>query len=192
MDIRTQRGRATWRTRRSEFDIHTLSCVKQIARGSLLCKTKSWAPGAERSSGLCNALEGWDADGGWQGGSKARGYVYIYSWFTLLCNRNEHKLVKQLYYSFRLSVVSYSLGPHGLQYARLPCPSASPRACSNSHPWSRWCHPAISSAAVPFSSYLKSFPASGSFLMSRLFASNGQLYSIKKIVLWFTPLTSLF
>ena len=63
---------------------------------------------------------------------------------------------------------------HGLQHARLPCPSPTPRACSNSCPLSWWCHPTISSSVVPFSSGLQSFPASGSFQMSQLFASGGQ------------------
>ena len=65
---------------------------------------------------------------------------------------------------FSDSVVSESLRPHGLQHTRLPCPSLSPRACSNSCPLSRWCHPTISSSIVPFSSCPQSFPASGSFL----------------------------
>ena len=75
---------------------------------------------------------------------------------------------------FSRSVVSDSLWPHGLQYARLPCPLPTPGACSNSCPSSRWCHPTISSSVVPFSSCLQSFPASGSFLMSQFFASGGQ------------------
>ena len=58
--------------------------------------------------------------------------------------------------------------------ARLPCPSLSPQACPNSYPLSRWCYPTISSSATPFSSYLQSFPASGSFPMSQLFLSGGQ------------------
>ena len=58
--------------------------------------------------------------------------------------------------------------------ARLPCPSLSPRVCPNSCPLSRWCHPTISSSVVLFSSCLHSFPASGSFPMSLLFASDGQ------------------
>ena len=74
---------------------------------------------------------------------------------------------------FRCSVLFDSLRPHGLQHARLPCPLPTPGACSNSCP-SRWCHPTISSTAVPFSSCLQSFPASGSFLMSRLLAWGGQ------------------
>ena len=67
------------------------------------------------------------------------------------------------------------LQPHEMQHARLPCPSLSPRVCSNSCPLSQWHHPTISSSAIiPFSSYLQSFPASGSFLMSQLFALDGQ------------------
>ena len=58
---------------------------------------------------------------------------------------------------FNHSVMSYSLQPHGLQHARLPCPSPTPGACSNSHLWSQWCHPTILSSVVPFSSCLQSF-----------------------------------
>ena len=72
---------------------------------------------------------------------------------------------------FSRSVVSDSLWPHGLQYTRPHCPSPPPRACSNSSASSRWCHPTISPSVVPFSSRLQSFPASGSFPMSQLFAS---------------------
>ena len=60
------------------------------------------------------------------------------------------------------------------KHARLPCPSPTPRVYPNSCPLSRWCHPAISSSVVPFSSCPQSFPASGSFLMSQLFTSGGQ------------------
>ena len=70
--------------------------------------------------------------------------------------------------------MSDSLWPHGLQRFRLPCPSPSPRACSNSCLLSQWCHPTISPSVILFSSCLKSFPASGSFPMSQLFASGGQ------------------
>ena len=70
--------------------------------------------------------------------------------------------------------MSDSLRPHGLHYARLPCPSPTPRACSNSCPSSQPCHPTISSSVTPFSFCLQSFPASGSFQMSQLFASGGQ------------------
>ena len=75
---------------------------------------------------------------------------------------------------FSCSVVSDSVRPRGLQCTRLPCPSPSPRACSNSCPSSHWCHPTISSSVIPFSSRLQSFPASGSFLTSQLFSSGGQ------------------
>ena len=71
------------------------------------------------------------------------------------------------------SVVSDSLRPHGLQHPRLPCPP-SPGACSNLCPLSQWCRPAISSSVVPFSFCRQSFPASGSFLVSSLLASDGQ------------------
>ena len=79
---------------------------------------------------------------------------------------------------FSCSVVSNSLWPHGLQHARLPCPSPTPGACSNSCPSSRWCHPTISSSVVPFPSCLQSFPASGSFPMSQFFTSGGQSIGI--------------
>ena len=75
---------------------------------------------------------------------------------------------------FSRSVVSDSLWPHGLQHARLLCLSPTPRVYSNSRPLSWWCHPTISSYVIPFSSRLQSFPASGSFQMSQLFASGGQ------------------
>ena len=75
---------------------------------------------------------------------------------------------------FSSSVVSNSLWPHGLQHVRLPCPSPTLGAYSNSCPLSRWCHPTISSSVVPFSSCPHSFPASGSFQMSQLFTSGGQ------------------
>ena len=63
---------------------------------------------------------------------------------------------------------------HVLKYARLPCPSPTPRACSNSCPSSWWCHPTISSSVIPFSACPQSFPASGSFQMSELCISGGQ------------------
>ena len=75
---------------------------------------------------------------------------------------------------FSCSVMSDSLQPYGLQHSRIPCPSRTPGACSNSCPSSRWWHPAISSCVFLFSSCLQSFPASGSFLRSQFFASGGQ------------------
>ena len=75
---------------------------------------------------------------------------------------------------FSHSVMSDSLWPHGLQKARPPCPSPTPRVYSNSCPLSQWCHSTILSSIVPFSSHLQSFPASGSLQMSQFFASGGQ------------------
>ena len=75
---------------------------------------------------------------------------------------------------FSSSVVSDSLWPHGLQHARPPCPSPTPGVHPNPCPLSQWYHPTISSSVVPFSSCPQSFPASGSFQMSQLFALGGQ------------------
>ena len=74
--------------------------------------------------------------------------------------------------SVQSSVMSNSLLPHGLQHARLPCPSPTPRACSNLYPLSWWWHPTISSSVVPI--LPSSFPASESFPMNQFFASGGQ------------------
>ena len=75
---------------------------------------------------------------------------------------------------FRCSVMSDSLQPHGLQHARPPCPSPTSTVNSNSCPLSQWCHPAISSSVIPFSSCPQSSPASGSFPVSQFFPSGGQ------------------
>ena len=79
-----------------------------------------------------------------------------------------------MHVQFSHSVMSDSLWPRGLQYTRLPCPSPTPGAYSNSCPSSQWWHPTISSSVVSFSSHLQSFPASGSFPKSQFFASGGQ------------------
>ena len=86
------------------------------------------------------------------------------------------------------SVIFDSLWPHGLQHARLPCPSPTPEACSNSYPSSQWCHPAISSSVVPSSSCPQSLPASGSFQMSQFFTSGGPSVGASASVL---PMTDL-
>ena len=82
---------------------------------------------------------------------------------------------------FSCSVMSSSLRPHGLQLARLSCPSPTPGACSNSCPSSRWCHPTISYSVIPFSSCLQSFSASGSFPMSQFFSSGGQSIGVSAL-----------
>ena len=89
---------------------------------------------------------------------------------------NDCQLWKRTEFSvqFSCSVVSDSLRHHGLQHARLPCPSTTPVAYSNLTPSCWWCHPTISSSVIPFSSRLQSFPASDSFPMSWFFASGDQ------------------
>ena len=93
-----------------------------------------------------------------------------FSPFNHLISVTEH------HYSFLSSVAQScpTLRPHGLQHTRPPCPSPTPRVYPNSCPLSRWCHPTFSSSVIPLSSHLQSFPASGSFPMSRLFSSGGQ------------------
>ena len=88
---------------------------------------------------------------------------------------------------FSCSVMSDSLQPHGLQHARLPSLSPTPRTCSSSHPSSRWCHPTIASSVVPFLCP-QSFPASGSFPMSQLYIIIIYYYIMvqynTKLILW--------
>ena len=74
--------------------------------------------------------------------------------------------------------MSDSLWLHGLQHARPPCPSPTPGVYSNLCPLNQWCHPTNSSSVIPFSSCLQSFPASGSFQMSQLFTSGGQIIRV--------------
>ena len=102
--------------------------------------------------------------------------VYMYKSWMLQMHWAMHNYSPCLSGSVQFSclVMSHSLQPHGLQQAKPPCPSPTPRVYSNSCPLSRWCHPTISSSVIPFSSCPQSFPASGSFPMSQFFASSGQ------------------
>ena len=93
----------------------------------------------------------------------------------LYCIHNDQSV------QFSHSVVSDSLRPHELQHAKPPCPSTTPGVHSNSCPSSRWCHPAISSFVVPFSSCPKSLPSSGSFPMSQLFAWGSQSIGVSAL-----------
>ena len=95
---------------------------------------------------------------------------FMYTWHSLCVQISVQFSSVQL----NSSGMSDSLQPHGLQHARLPCPSPTPEAYSNSCPSSWRCHPTISHSAVTFSCCLQSFPASGSFQMSQLFTSGGQ------------------
>ena len=112
-------------------------------------------------------------------------FITFYLWLTMLVFHLRHwsnnsfwklsSILSHLFsVQFSCSVVSNSLWPHGLQHTRLPCPSPTPGACLNSCPSSQWCHLAISSSVIPFSSCLQFFPASGSFPKSQFFASGGQ------------------
>ena len=106
---------------------------------------------------------------------------------TELCTVSsaEHSFNKCYYcfssVQFSRSVVSDSLQPHESQHARPPCPSPTPKVHSNSRPLSSWCHPAISSSVVPFSSCPQSLPASESFPMSQLFAWGGQSTGVSQL-----------
>ena len=96
---------------------------------------------------------------------------------VLLVRADYQKQPTFLLISVQFSSVAQScltLRPHELQHTRPPCPSPTPRVYPNSRPLSQWCHPTISSSVVPFSSCPQSFPASGSFSMSQLFAWGGQ------------------
>ena len=88
-----------------------------------------------------------------------------------------------LQFSLVTHFMSDSLQPHGPQHLRLPCPSPTPGAWSNSCPSSWWCHPTISSSVIPFSSCLQSFPASGSFPVSQFFVSGGQSIGVSASVI---------
>ena len=100
--------------------------------------------------------------------SKSQGHFYG-------SRKNNSKINQFSSVQFSRSVVSNSLRPHELQHTKPPCPSPTSRAHSNSHPTSQWCHPAISSSVIPFSSCPQSLPASESFPMSQLFPWGGQV-----------------
>ena len=97
------------------------------------------------------------------------------AWHAALCGVTKSQTWLEVMKSESEVAQSYpTQRPRELQPTRLHCPLPSPGICSNSCPLSQWCHPTISSSAVPFSSHLQSFPASGSFQMSQFFTSGGQ------------------
>jgi len=106
--------------------------------------------------------------------------MYIFSSFCVIFNIFYQCLIVFGFclLQFSRSVVSNSLRPHELQQARPPCPSPTLGVYPNSCPFSRRCHPTLSSSVVSFSSCSQSFPASGSFQMSQLFASGGQSIAV--------------
>ena len=101
--------------------------------------------------------------------------------FTIWATREAHIWVQFSSVQFSCSVVSDSSQPHESQHARPPCPSPTPGVHSDSRPLSQWCHPAISSSVVPFSSCPQSLPASESFSMNQLFAWGGQSTGISAL-----------
>ena len=114
-----------------------------------------------------------------------------YAYFCLSCSmflKKMHCILKHFLYSVQFSSFAQpcpTLQPHKLQHARPPYPSPTPGVHSKSCPSSWWCHPAISSSVVPFSSCLQSFPAPGSFPMSQFFTSGGQRTGVSASALVF-------
>ena len=100
-------------------------------------------------------------------GKRREGYIYVCVFISSV--------------QFNCLVISNSLRPHGLQHARPPCSSPTPRVHSDSRPLSRWCHPTISSSVIPLSSCLQSFPASGSYPVSQFFTSGGQSIGVSAL-----------
>ena len=111
-----------------------------------------------------------------RGSSQPRDWIQVF----LLCRwifkhvNHQRSLFISISSVSSVTQMCLTLRSHGLLHTRLPCPSPTPRACSNSCPSSQWCHPPISSSVGPFSSHLQSFPASGSFSVSQFFTSGGQ------------------
>ena len=116
-------------------------------------------------------LENWNVLTHWEGdkGQRLNRLPEVNDLITHACVMKSSQSVQ-----FSCSVVSDSLRPHGLYHTRPPCPSPTPGVYPNSCPLSQWCHPTVSFSVIPFSSCLQSFPTSGSFQMSQLFASGGQ------------------
>ena len=110
--------------------------------------------------------------------------LVIASWIHFRFYFNRAKLTGSKFSSvqFSRSVMSDSLRPHESQHARPPCLSTTPGVHSDSRPSSQWCHPAISSSVIPFSSYPQSLPASESFPMSQLFTWGGQSTGVSALV----------
>ena len=149
------------------WHIPLLGALQIIAYGGLVSRPILLKGIAHTSSQMTHTRK-------WNRGSVTEPYTHI--------QNLKHKEMHWPIYFHKISSVAQSclnfdpmvkMWPHGLQHARLPCPSPTPGACSNSCPSSRWCHPTISSSVVPFS-YLQSFPASGSFPRSQFFSSGGQ------------------
>ena len=142
-----------------ESDIETciLSYVKWIT-----------SPGSMHETG-CSGLMHWDDPEGWDGERGGRGVQDGEHMYT----RGRFMSMYGSSVQFSRSVMSDSSRPHELQHTRPPCPSPTPGVHPNSCPSSQWCHPAISSSVIPFSSCPQSLPASEYFPMSQLFSWGG-------------------
>ena len=114
--------------------------------------------------------------------------------FILFYFYGDFLLGKQHFISvqFSRSVVSYSLRPHESQHTRPPCPAPTPGVHSDSRPSSQWCHPAISSSVIPFSSCPQSLPASESFPMSQLFPWGGQSTGVSALASFLPKKSQLY
>ena len=170
-------GIAKSRTRLSDFTFtfHFHALEKEMATHSSVLAWKipgMKEPGGLPSMGLHRVGHDW---GNLAAAAAAIIYYHIISSLDGVGSWKNVRWADRGILLFSHSVMYDSLRPHGLQHARLPCPSPFPGACSNSCQLSRWCHPTISSSVVPFASCLPSFPASGSFLMSQLFALGGKI-----------------
>ena len=115
----------------------------------------------------------------------SKSWIQLSNWTELIhvkteAQSNLSKIITSRWICALMSHVamSDSLWPHGLQRSRPPCSSPTPGVYSNSCPLNWWCHPTISSSVIPFSSFLLSFPASGSFQMSQFFTSGGQNFGV--------------
>ena len=160
-------------------------CGAAPCRATCPGSTSGWAPSEGCKPTLCVPCSRWE---GCSGGPQSSYIIFQSS--TVFIGETEKSLgslpappsvtfrvfsrTEVQFSSVQLLSWSESLRPHGLQHARPPSPSPTPGVYSNSCPLSWWCHPAISSSVVPFSSCLQSFPASGTFPMSQFFASGGQ------------------
>ena len=115
--------------------------------------------------------------------------------FKISCTFNYHLLIRCIIISIIINVIQFSsvsqshqtLWPHGLQHASLPCPSWTPGSLIKLISINRWCHPTVSSSVIPFSSWLQSFPASGSFPVSQFFTSGSQNIGVSASA-WILPM----
>ena len=115
----------------------------------------------------------------------AHNYTHMNTHWHIVSTQYEAAIIRFSSVQFSRSVVSDSLRPHESQHSRPPCPSPTPRVHSDSCPSSQWCHPAISSSVVPFSSCPQTCPASESFPMSQLFTWGGQSTGVSALASFF-------